>query len=241
MSEHVIWRAYSQNIGPLPPSYSPYADSHERRTGSSRRKSSGYAAIGGILIIVSAICGFIEGILIVWVGTLFGSSSGGLTDVSGVFSACGIILFIFSILALLGGVSALMRKSWGLALVGGIFALFTIGPYFAGSILGLVGLIFIAMSRNDFIADESSFQESSYSPAIPQCPTCGGPLYYNQASASWSCGRCQQGNAPAVVRPAREASEKPAASAPDGVCPRCGSRANKSSSGRWICPRCGLI
>jgi uncharacterized membrane protein len=42
------------------------------------------------------------------------------------------------------------RKAWGLAIVGGILGIFTIGPLFLGSIISIVGLILVAISRKDF-------------------------------------------------------------------------------------------
>jgi len=62
---------------------------------------------------------------------------------------CGIIGCILSIFTLAGGIVAIKRKSWGLAIIGGILGLFTIG-YFLGSIMSLIGLILLIVSRKDF-------------------------------------------------------------------------------------------
>jgi hypothetical protein len=62
---------------------------------------------------------------------------------------CGIIGCILSIFTLAGGIVAIKRKAWGLAIVGGILGLFTIG-YFLGSIMSLIGLILLIISRKDF-------------------------------------------------------------------------------------------
>ena len=63
---------------------------------------------------------------------------------------CGVIGSIMSIIALAGGIVALRRRGWGLAMVGSILGLFTIGPYFLASILALIGLILLVISRKDF-------------------------------------------------------------------------------------------
>jgi hypothetical protein len=63
---------------------------------------------------------------------------------------CGIIGSIMSIIALAGGIVALRRRGWGLAIVGSILGLFTIGPYFLASILALIGLILLVISRKAF-------------------------------------------------------------------------------------------
>jgi len=55
-----------------------------------------------------------------------------------------IITLGLSILAIVGGVVALKRTSWGLALTGGICSLLV------GGVLGILALIFIAVSRDQF-------------------------------------------------------------------------------------------
>jgi hypothetical protein len=65
-------------------------------------------------------------------------------------SICGLIGAVLSIFTLAGGIVAIRRKAWGLAVIGGILGLFTIGPMLLGSILSLIGLIIIIISRSDF-------------------------------------------------------------------------------------------
>ncbi|MCU0850687.1 MAG: hypothetical protein MUC80_05345 [Candidatus Thermoplasmatota archaeon] len=65
-------------------------------------------------------------------------------------TTCGIIGAILSIFTLAGGIVAMRRKAWGLAVIGGILGLFTIGPMLLGSILSLIGLIILIISRSDF-------------------------------------------------------------------------------------------
>ena len=65
-------------------------------------------------------------------------------------TTCGIIGCILSVFALAGGIVAIRRKAWGLAVVGGILGLVTIGPFLLGSIIALVGLILVVISRKDF-------------------------------------------------------------------------------------------
>ncbi len=68
----------------------------------------------------------------------------------GLVVICGAIAFILSILTLLGGVMALRRRMWGLALLGSILGLFTIGFFGLSSLLSLIALIVLAMSRSEF-------------------------------------------------------------------------------------------
>ncbi len=61
-----------------------------------------------------------------------------------IYLGWGIILAIVSILALVGGVYALQRKIWGLALAGSIAAIVAFFP------MGIPAVIFVAQSRNEF-------------------------------------------------------------------------------------------
>lgn len=65
-------------------------------------------------------------------------------------TTCGIIGCILSVVTLAGGIVAVKRKAWGLALIGGILGLFTIGPALLGSVISLLGLILLILSRKDF-------------------------------------------------------------------------------------------
>ncbi len=53
-------------------------------------------------------------------------------------------LFITSIIAIIGGIYAIYRKSWGLALAGAICAIV------ATQILGIISVVFIALSKKEF-------------------------------------------------------------------------------------------
>lgn len=105
---------------------------------------------GGALILVSGILGIIWWGLIIAAGAatfsfmpMFGA------ELANIVFVCGAIGVIFSLIAILGGVMGIMRKMWGISLVGGIFGLLAIG-YFLGSLLALVGIILIAISKKDF-------------------------------------------------------------------------------------------
>jgi uncharacterized membrane protein len=73
-----------------------------------------------------------------------------LEQLQSILVTCGIIGCILSIFALVGGIVAVKRKAWGLAVVGGILGLFTIGPFFLASIIAVIGLILVIISRKDF-------------------------------------------------------------------------------------------
>ena len=61
------------------------------------------------------------------------------------FSAIGAPLIVFGIIAIVGGIYALRRRIWVLALVGSICAL--VGPWF---ILGVLAIIFVSLGKGEF-------------------------------------------------------------------------------------------
>jgi len=67
-----------------------------------------------------------------------------------VLSICGIIIALCSIITFAGGIVAIKRKAWSLAVIGGILGLFTFGVMFLGSIFSLIGLILVLISRKEF-------------------------------------------------------------------------------------------
>jgi len=106
---------------------------------------------GGIMLIIAGIISISFWAFIAFLGGAVGSLvpiGGGV--LAGILLVCGIIGIVLSLITLLGGVMGFMRKMWGLALVGGILGLFTLGWYFLGSLLSLIGLILIAISRKEF-------------------------------------------------------------------------------------------
>ena len=70
-------------------------------------------------------------------------------------ASIGVPLAICGILALLGGISALQRKRWGLAVAGAICALLPLQ-----TLLGIVSLVFLALSREEFAQGTAHGQAS---------------------------------------------------------------------------------
>jgi hypothetical protein len=71
------------------------------------------------------------------------------TDLDEILGICGAIEIVFGAIAIIGGVFAVMRKHFALAVVGGIFGLIGIG-FLVGGLLGLIGLVLIVISRSEF-------------------------------------------------------------------------------------------
>jgi hypothetical protein len=64
--------------------------------------------------------------------------------VEAIIVIAAVYLLIVGVLPIVGGIYALRRKKWGLALAGSIAAIF--GP----SVMGILATVFIAMSRDEF-------------------------------------------------------------------------------------------
>ncbi len=114
-------------------------------------KKSSLSLIGGIFLVLAGVAGLVQWALVIVNGN---SAFMGIPPeyqqlALGIFTICAGIEIVFSLIALLGGIMAIQRKMWALALVGSILGLFTLG-FLIGSILALVALILIAMSKKEF-------------------------------------------------------------------------------------------
>ena len=109
--------------------------------------------IGGILLVVAAILSIANWGYILAVFATDPTAAGFMSLIPGLATlvyVCGGIFIVLSIITLLGGIMALRRRMWGLALVGSILGLLIIGPVGVSSLLSFIALIIIAISRNEF-------------------------------------------------------------------------------------------
>jgi len=114
--------------------------------------------IAGILLLIAGILG-----MYTWISASFFNIDPTIIEQSGIditieqiesiLGVCTVIGFIVSIFPILGGILSLKRKSWGFCIVLSILGLFTIGPFLISSILAFIGLILIAISKNEFKAN----------------------------------------------------------------------------------------
>ena len=95
----------------------------------------------GILTLIAGILNVIAGIVVAAVGSFIGPMVGWMG-----FGAIGAPLIIIGIISIVGGVFAIQRRTWGMALAGAICALFP-PPII---ILGILAIIFLALSRKEF-------------------------------------------------------------------------------------------
>jgi len=101
----------------------------------------------GILSIVAGAFNLIAGIAIACVGAAcLDPWTGYMGKTCLWFGAIGAPLIVIGIVAIVGGVFALRRRIWGLALAGAICALFP--PPVV--VLGILSIIFLALSKEEF-------------------------------------------------------------------------------------------
>ena len=105
----------------------------------------------GILTIIAGILGLLIGILLavgLGIAGLMIDMIPGFPGV-GLFSLIAIPGIILSIIAIVGGIYALRRRLWGLALAGAICALLFTLPVL-GWILAILAIIFVALGKGEF-------------------------------------------------------------------------------------------
>ena len=93
----------------------------------------------GILCIITGALQLIFGLAMATVGGIGGALIG-----MGWLSAIGAPLIVLGIVAIVGGIYAVRRKIWGLAIAGSICAL--IGPW----MLGIPSIIFVILGKGEF-------------------------------------------------------------------------------------------
>ena len=130
------------NVPPAQPS--PTAPAPARRTWMPTTT--------GILSIISGVLGLLYGLVLILLFSmlapmmgLYGASAAEARVVMTVMQAFGIPLVILGIVAIVGGVYAIRRRIWGLALAGAICAIFSVF-----GILGILSVIFVSLSKKEF-------------------------------------------------------------------------------------------
>jgi hypothetical protein len=95
----------------------------------------------GVLSIIAGMIGIGGGGLVVLMGD-FVSDSGGILG----FEPLGVPTIILGVVALIGGIFALRRRVWVMAVIGAIFAI----PCMP--VLGTLAIIFVALANEEFAA-----------------------------------------------------------------------------------------
>ncbi|HEX79506.1 MAG TPA: hypothetical protein G4O19_05055 [Dehalococcoidia bacterium] len=110
--------------------------------------------VGGILSIISGSLGFIAIAFFLTFGSIFGAAiardvllSLGFWHMGLPMTIIGIIAIILlciSAVAIIGGIYAIQRRGWGMALAGAICSIFP------SQVLGILAIVFITISRKEF-------------------------------------------------------------------------------------------
>ena len=107
----------------------------------------------GILSLIAGCCGIGFGAQIIVAGGILGMltdwigvAPGGV-GIAEILAAAGGAMIALGIVALLGGIFALRRRLWGLALAGAICATPLLPP---GPALGTLAIIFVALGKREF-------------------------------------------------------------------------------------------
>jgi len=105
----------------------------------AQKKQSAMPVAGGVLILLASLGYFVIGGVIAAGSTVVFDISLGA---SGWGIVCGVILVVLGVIAFMGGLYAIGRKNFNFAVVGGVLVI--------PSILGLIGLILVAVSKESF-------------------------------------------------------------------------------------------
>ena len=107
--------------------------------------------VAGVLNVIAGVFGLIGGLVLVFLGSagsaFFSCFNIGMLPWAPLtfFLGTGISLLVLGILALIGGIYSLRRKVWGLALAG------SIATVLFSQILGILAIIFVALSEEEFV------------------------------------------------------------------------------------------
>ncbi|MBU2534586.1 MAG: hypothetical protein KKD83_00260 [Chloroflexi bacterium] len=104
---------------------------------------TGIINLFGMFVVIGLLTAFGGGILsIIRIADMMPIWLSGM--VHGVLIIMAILLAVLSSLPLIGGVYAIQRKAWSLALTGSVVAILSIPP------LGIVSTVLVSLSRNEF-------------------------------------------------------------------------------------------
>jgi len=140
----------------------PFNDENYESSNQQPSNKNSYPLIAGIMLIIAGILGIIN-----WIQTftLDVTTLGSLFDINqiqeiypqityeqilGFLQTCAIIGIIISVFPILGGLLAIKKKLYYIAVTGSIIGLFSIGIMLTSSVLSLIALILLIISKKEF-------------------------------------------------------------------------------------------
>ena len=104
----------------------------------------------GILSIIAGVLGMIIGIVAVAMGALITVLPVPPEIVAQFLWMFGAAPIVLGIVAIIGGIYALLRRRWGLALGACICSLLCVFPLLPAMILGILAIIFVGLGKREF-------------------------------------------------------------------------------------------
>ncbi len=121
-------------------------------------REAGRARTGGILILVAGILGVIMGILFLALSTVDFEAAGATftsdftqRQLHQLFAVWGVVALVMGVISVFGGIFALQKRYYPLVIAGGVTGIIGVG-FVVGTILAIIGLILVALARNEFEA-----------------------------------------------------------------------------------------
>ena len=103
------------------------------------REDSPVPTAVGVLLIIAGVLNIINGLLI-----------GSTLSVLPAFGFCGILEIVGGVVTIPGGFAAMGKKHFAPVFLVSIITLFSVGPCFICSIIGLIAVIGLLVARNEF-------------------------------------------------------------------------------------------
>lgn len=110
------------------------------------KRSSGGLTVAAVLLIIAGLLAILQGMVYLWVESI--AIDLGVTGGVGL-ACCGMLDIVFGIAAVAGGAMALKRSNFVLVIIGCVLAMLSLA-FVIGSLLGLIALILVAVSKDDF-------------------------------------------------------------------------------------------
>jgi hypothetical protein len=123
---------------------------HPNSVGSMR------SLIGAVCLVLSGLIGLTMSSFVMLnqeaiVAEMINIYGGELGSIQEAVTFLGVFWLVAGVMAFIGGFFAAQRRHFKIAMIGGVFALGTFGLVFIeGSVMGLIGLILIFLSRREF-------------------------------------------------------------------------------------------
>ncbi len=109
---------------------------------------SGVSLAGGALVLAGGVISMVYGLVVLnvpgYAPALFGIGSLGQTPLYGT------VVLLCGLGAIFGGVLGVLRKGWGFVLAASVLCVISIGWFYVSIFLGLIGLMLIAMTKDEF-------------------------------------------------------------------------------------------